>query len=65
MERGEGRSTGSFKSNIISIYSLLYITAKGETSLRGPFPRRCAQATQLLSKKCCSSGEPLTTLCPI
>ena len=33
-------------------------TPKRVTSLRGPSPRRCARATQLLSKKCRSGGEP-------
>ena len=33
------------------------------TSFRGPSPRHCARATQLLSKKCRSGGEPLATLC--
>ena len=40
-------------------------TPKRVTSLRGPSPRHCARATQLLSKKCRSGGEPLATLCPI
>ena len=40
-------------------------TPKRVTSWRGPSPRHCARATQLLSKKCCSGGEPLATLCPI
>ena len=35
------------------------------TSLRGPYPRHCANVTQLLSKKCCSGGEQLETLCQI
>ena len=34
-------------------------------SLQGPSLRHCARETQLLSKKCCSGGEPLATLCPI
>ena len=38
---------------------------KSNLSLRGPFPRRCARAAQLLSKKSRSGGEPLATLCPI
>ena len=41
------------------------ITPKRVTSWRGPSPRHCARATQLLSKKCRSGGEPLATLCPI
>ena len=41
------------------------ITVKRVTSKRGPSPHHCAWATQLLSTKCCSGGEPLTTLCPI
>ena len=40
-------------------------TPKRVTSLWGPSPRHCARATQLLSKKCRSGGEPLATLCPI
>ena len=40
-------------------------TPKRVTSWRGPFPRHCARATQLLSKKCRSGGEPLATLCLI
>ena len=32
------------------------------TSLRGLCPRYCVQATQLILKKCCSAGEPLTIL---
>ena len=40
-------------------------TPKRVTSWRGPSPRHCARATQLLSKKCRSGGEPLATLCPI
>ena len=38
---------------------------KRVTSLRSPTPRPCARATQLLSKKYSSGGEPLATLCPI
>ena len=41
------------------------ITPKRVTSWRGPSPRHCAQAAQLHSKKCCSGGELLATLCPI
>ena len=40
-------------------------TLKRVSSLRGPFPRHCARATQLLSKKCRSGGKPLATLGPI
>ena len=40
-------------------------TPKRVTSWRGPSPRHCARATQLLSKKYRSGGEPLATLCPI
>ena len=40
-------------------------TPKRVTSLRSPFSRHCARATQLLSKKCCSGGEPSATLRPI
>ena len=35
------------------------------TSWRGPSPRHCTGATQLLSKKCRSGGELLATLCSI
>ena len=35
------------------------------TRLRDPSARHCAPATQLLSKKCHSGGEPLATLCLI
>ena len=35
------------------------------TSWRGPSPRHCPRATQLLSKKCGSGGQPLATLCVI
>ena len=52
----------NFKSNI-PLYSLYY--AEASTTLRGPSPRLCAGATQLLSKKCCSGGEPLVTQCSI
>ena len=41
------------------------ITPKCVTSLPGPSPRHCARATQLHSKNCRSSGEPLATLCSI
>ena len=41
------------------------ITPKRITSWRDPSPRHCARATQLLRKKCCSSGQPLATLSPI
>ena len=40
-------------------------TPKRVTSWRGPSPRHCHRATQLLSEKCRSGGEPLATLCPI
>ena len=52
------------KSNQIFHYSR-WITRKRVTSWRGPSPRHCAQATQLLSKKCRSGGESLATLYPI
>ena len=51
-------------SNQMFHYTRL-ITPKRVTSWRGPSPRHCAQATQLLSKKCRSGGDPLATLCPI
>ena len=50
------------KSNL-SLYSLYYVQACIESA--GPSPRYCAQATQLLPKKCRSGGEQLATLCPI
>ena len=40
-------------------------TPKRVTSWRGPSSPHCARATQLLSKKYRSGGEPLATLCPI
>ena len=52
------------KSNQIFHYTRC-ITPKRVTSLRGPSLRHCARATQPLSKKCRSGGEPLATLCPI
>ena len=36
-------------------------TPKRVTSWRGPSSRHCSRATQLLSKKCRSGGEPLAT----
>ena len=54
----------SVKSNQIFHYTR-WITPKRVTSLRDPSPRHCDQATQLLSKKCRSGGEPLATLCLI
>ena len=51
------------KSNPL-LYSLYYADACKE--LAGPFLASLRLwATQLLSKKCCSRGEPLATLCPI
>ena len=52
------------KSNQIFHYTR-WITPKRVTSWRGPSPHHCARATQLLSKKRRSGGEPLATLCPI
>ena len=40
-------------------------TPKLVTTWRGPTPRHCARATQLLSKKYRSGGESLAALCPI
>ena len=37
-------------------------TPERVTSWRGPSPRHCARATQLLSKKCRNGGEPLATV---
>ena len=53
-----------FKSNQIFHYTCCN-TPKRVTSWRGPSPRHCARATQLLSKKYRSGGEPLATLSPI
>ena len=39
------------------------INLKRISSLKGSFPRHCARATQLLSKRFCSGGEALATLC--
>ena len=39
-----------------------WITPKRVTNWRGPSPRHCARATQLLSEKYRSDGEPLATL---
>ena len=50
------------KSNF-SLHSLQYAEACNE--LAGPSPHHCARTAQLLSKKCCSGGKPLATLCPI
>ena len=41
------------------------ITPKPVLSWRGPSLCYYAQATQLLSNKCCSGGKPLATLCSI
>ena len=38
-------------------YYTRWITPKRVTSWRGPSPRHCARATQLLSKKCRSGGS--------
>ena len=54
----------ALKSNQIFHYTRC-IAPKRVTSWRGPFPSQCAQATQLLVKKCCSGGRLLTTLCSI
>ena len=48
--------------NQIKSYYTRCITLKRVTSWRGPSPRQCARVTQLLSKKCCSGGEPLGIL---
>ena len=53
-----------FKSNQI-FHDTRCITPNRVTSLRGLFPRHCDQATQLQSKKYCSGGKQLITLCPI
>ena len=51
------------KSNL-SLYSLYY-AEKCNKFCWAPSPHHCARATQLLSKKCRSGGEPSVTLCPI
>ena len=43
-----------------SLCSLYYAEACNEFA--GPSPHHCAQATLLLSKKCCSSSELLATM---
>ena len=53
----------SQQSNQIFHYTCC-ITRKRVKFWRGPSPRHCAWATQLNTKKCCSGGEPLATLCP-
>ena len=45
-----------------SIFNTRCITLKRVRSWRGPTPRHCTRVAQLLSKKCCSGGEPLATL---
>ena len=55
------RGSDYFKSNLSNAR---FITPKRATSLRGPFPRHCAQATRLQSKKYCSGREPLVKLWP-
>ena len=53
--------------NQIKAFIILTVTCntpKRVTSWRGPYPSHCTRATQLLSKKCRSSGEPLATMCP-
>ena len=57
-------SQKNFKSNSKFCY-IICITPKRVTNWRGPSPRHCAQAAQLLSKKCCSGGKPFATLCSI
>ena len=60
---GESTRCSNYKSNL-SLYSLYYAEACNQfaglisAALR---PR----SIELLSKKCCSGGEPLATLCPI
>ena len=40
-------------------FIMLALTPKRVSNLRGPSPPHSARATQLLSKKWCSGGEPL------
>ena len=58
------KSTNFVSSNQIFHYTRCN-TPKRVTSWQGPSPHHCARATELLSKKCLSGGEPLATLCPI
>ena len=50
---------------LIKSFIILAVLRQNVKSLQRPFPCHCAQATQLVSKKGCSDGEPLATLCPI
>ena len=52
------------KSNQIFHYTRCN-SPKRVTRLRGLYPHHCTWATQLHSKKCCSGGKPLATLCQI
>ena len=54
-----GISTKYIKSNL-SLYSMYYGEARNQ--FMGPIIASLARATQLLSKKCRSSGEPFATL---
>ena len=47
------------------LYYTCCITLKRVTSWLGPSLCHCDQATQLISKKCCSGDELLATLCSI
>ena len=64
--RLEKRDCPGFNGTYLNIvYYTRCNTLKLVTSRRGPYLHHCAQATQLLSKKCHSGGEPLATLCLI
>ena len=62
--RHKGLESQNGVSNQIFHYTRC-ITPKRVTCWQGPLPRHCARATQLLSKKYLSDGEPLAALCPI
>ena len=67
----QGRaSTTHLSFGVLAIVTFFFhytrcIMPKRVTSLRGPSSSHCARATELLSKKYHSGGEPLATLCPI
>ena len=52
------------ENHISNLHYTRSVTSKRVTSLPGPSPHNCAQATQLLSKRR-SDGNPFFTLCPI
>ena len=75
LRRGIGFTNYSFADIVLQFITWFYfsnrnqifnhtcwIAPKRVASSRGSFPRLCAWATQLLTKKCRSGGEPLATL---